>query len=41
VKILEEAEQPPLSMLVHANYLGREFQRAEEALRTGDVYIQD
>jgi dihydropteroate synthase len=41
VKVFEEVAEVPVSMLVHANYLGREFQRAEEALRTGDDYIQD
>ena len=29
------------SMMSHANYLGREFQRAEECLRTGEKYVQD
>ena len=29
------------SMMTHANYLGREFQRAEECLRTGKKYVQD
>ena len=41
MKIIEEPEEPPLTMLVHANYLGREFQRAEEALISGAVYVQD
>jgi len=41
VKLLEEAEEPPVTMLVHANYLGREFQRAEAALAAGYKYVQD
>lgn len=41
VRLLEEPEDPPLTMLVHANYLGREFQRAEAALISEEVYVQD
>ena len=41
VKILEELNPPPLSMLNHAAYLGREFVRAEIALISGADYIQD
>ncbi|KAK9824597.1 hypothetical protein WJX72_011592 [[Myrmecia] bisecta] len=41
VKILEGAQPPPLSRLEHANYLGREFQRAEAAIITGQDFIQD
>eukprot|EP00884_Botryococcus_braunii_P018577 jgi/Botrbrau1/5402/Bobra.182_1s0006.1 len=41
VLLLEEQERPLVTMLVHANYLGREFQRAEAALICGDIYIQD
>eukprot|EP00899_Mesostigma_viride_P009405 jgi/Mesvir1/18466/Mv14317-RA.1 len=38
VAILEDkATPPPVSMLVHANYLGREFQRAEAALVSGPL----
>ena len=40
VKILEE-ETGLCSHLEHANYLGREFQKAECALLTGAEYIQD
>ena len=39
---LTEGEGPhPLSCLDHALYLGRELQRAELALESGDVYVQD
>ena len=31
----------PLSRLDHAIYIGRELQRAEQCLRTGEQYIQD
>eukprot|EP00271_Cylindrocystis_brebissonii_P020993 TRINITY_DN72_c0_g1_i1.p1 TRINITY_DN72_c0_g1~~TRINITY_DN72_c0_g1_i1.p1 ORF type:complete len:303 (+),score=19.40 TRINITY_DN72_c0_g1_i1:30-911(+) len=31
----------PISLLSHANYLGREFQKAERALLDGVPYIQD
>jgi hypothetical protein len=31
----------PLSRLDHALYLGRELQKAERCLETGEVYIQD
>jgi len=41
VKIIEETQPCPLSMLDHAAYLGREFMRAEFALVTGTEYIQD
>jgi dihydropteroate synthase len=41
VKILEETQPCPVSMLDHAAYLGREFVRAEIALLTGSEYIQD
>ena len=42
VKILESEEgEGTVTMLVHANYLGREFQRAEECLFSGDKYVQD
>lgn len=41
VRLLEEADPVPVTRLEHANYLGREFQRAEVALMTGDEYIQD
>lgn len=39
---LTEGEGPhPLSCLDHALYLGRELQKAEQALETGSPYIQD
>jgi hypothetical protein len=39
---LTEGQGPlPLSRLDHALYLGRELQRAERCLETGDIYIQD
>jgi dihydropteroate synthase len=41
VKILEETQPSPVSMLDHAAYLGREFVRAELALLAGAEYIQD
>jgi len=42
VRILEEERGAGLvTMLVHANYLGREFQRAEACLASGDEYVQD
>ena len=31
----------PISRLDHAIYIGRELQRAEQCLRTGEEYIQD
>lgn len=41
VKIIEQTQPCPLTMLDHAAYLGREFMRAEFALVTGTEYIQD
>ena len=41
VKIFEETQSPPVTMLDHAAYLGREFVRAEIALVTGKEYVQD
>ena len=39
---LTEGEGPhPLRCLDHALYLGRELQKAEQALETGSPYIQD
>ena len=39
---LTEGDGPhPLSCLDHALYLGRELQKAEQALETGSPYIQD
>lgn len=40
--LLTEGAGPfPLSRLDHALYLGRELQRAERCLETGETYIQD
>jgi dihydropteroate synthase len=41
VKIFEQDKPCPITQLDHAAYLGREFQRAEQALATGQIYIQD
>jgi dihydropteroate synthase len=41
VKLFEETIPPPVSKFDHACYLGREFMRAEFALKTGEDYIQD
>jgi dihydropteroate synthase len=41
VKIIEQTQPIPLTMLDHAAYLGREFTRAEFALISGEEYIQD
>ncbi len=41
VKIFEASQPCPLGYLDHAAYLGREFMRAEFALRSGQDYLQD
>ena len=41
VKIFEETNPCPVTMLDHAAYLGREFMRAEMALLNDKEYIQD
>jgi len=41
VEIFEKNTPCPITMLDHAAYLGRELQRAEAALFTGQEYIQD
>eukprot|EP00892_Ulva_mutabilis_P006615 jgi/Ulvmu1/4325/UM002_0048.1 len=42
VQILEKQENSHMcSHMEHANYLGREFQKAEFCLLTGEFYIQD
>ena len=41
VKVLEQTQPSPVTMLDHAAYLGREFVRAEIALLSGEEYIQD
>ncbi len=39
--LITEVPNPPLTKLDHALYLGREFVRAEQALVTGQDYVQD
>jgi dihydropteroate synthase len=42
VQLFEQNSEPcPVTRLDHAAYLGREFQRAEAALLSGQEYIQD
>jgi dihydropteroate synthase len=41
VKLFEQTSPCPVTRLDHASYLGREFQRAEAALFSGQEYIQD
>ena len=41
IKISEGHGPFPISRLDHAIYIGRELQRAEQCLRTGEKYIQD
>lgn len=41
VKVVEEPQPCPITMLDHAAYLGREFTRAEYALVNNTEYIQD
>ncbi|CAK6698534.1 MULTISPECIES: DUF4346 domain-containing protein [unclassified Synechococcus] len=41
IQLTEGAGPAPISRLDHALYLGRELQKAEAALRSGDSYIQD
>lgn len=41
VKIFEETQPSPVTLLDHAAYLGREFVRAEMALISGQEYVQD
>lgn len=41
VAMLEAEQPPPVSRFEHANYLGRELQRAEMALLMGWEYTQD
>ena len=39
---ISEGDGPfPISRLDHAIYIGRELQRAEQCLKTGEKYIQD
>ena len=41
IQISEGHGPLPISRLDHAIYIGRELQRAEQCLRTGERYIQD
>lgn len=41
VQLFEQTQPCPVTMLDHAAYLGREFQRAEVALLQGQDYVQD
>jgi dihydropteroate synthase len=41
VKLFEQTNPCPVTRLDHASYLGREFQRAEAALLSGQEYTQD
>jgi dihydropteroate synthase len=41
VKIFEQTQPCPVTMLDHAAYLGREFMRAENALIYQEEYVQD
>ena len=41
VKVIEEPQPCPITMLDHAAYLGREFTKAEYALINNLEYIQD
>ncbi|MBD2020471.1 DUF4346 domain-containing protein, partial [Leptolyngbya sp. FACHB-36] len=41
VQIFEKLNPCPVTCLDHAAYLGREFQRAEVALLSGQEYVQD
>ena len=41
IQISEGSGTFPISRLDHAMYIGRELQRAEQCLRTGDQFIQD
>lgn len=41
VKIFEQTQPCPVTLLDHAAYLGREFVRAEIALVEGKEYVQD
>lgn len=41
VQIFEKEQERVVSQLSHAAYLGREFQKAEAALISGEEYIQD
>jgi dihydropteroate synthase len=41
VQLFEQTQPSPVTKLDHAAYLGREFMKAENALISGENYIQD
>ncbi|MGG6297931.1 DUF4346 domain-containing protein [Leptolyngbya sp. AN02str] len=41
IQIFEKTKPCPVSYFDHAAYLGREFMRAEQALISGEEYVQD
>ena len=41
IQIFEQSDFCPVTRLDHASYLGREFQKAEAALLSGQAYVQD
>ena len=41
IQLSEVEMEPPISLIDHAFYLGRELQKAEECLKEGIQYIQD
>jgi dihydropteroate synthase len=41
IAIFEQTQPCPVTLLDHAAYLGREFVRAENALISGQEYVQD
>jgi dihydropteroate synthase len=41
IQIFEQIQPCPVTRLDHASYLGREIQRAEAALISGQEYVQD
>ena len=41
IQISEGLSPLPISRVDHAIYIGRELQRAEQCLKTGEQYIQD
>lgn len=41
IQLFEETKSCPVTRIDHASYLGREFQKAEAALLSGQEYVQD
>lgn len=41
IQLFEETNPCPVTRIDHASYLGREFQKAEAALLSGQEYVQD